>query len=1263
MSGYSYSGATLDHYGYGTEEHHIAATIIQCMVRRDQAIMFVDVLWEQTAAALSLQSIVRAFLARKKYLQMLSTMDQPSSLNKYQQRNPPRADSRASQLSSTQWSSDFDESEWEERYYQSSPEPSMVPASKKNINNQGMTKQSLAFYDNQQQTPPLDNNDVKKFPENVPSQSQRLNNNDAGLKSVPSTGSVAAQRKAIELAERQKKLEEAKEEAERKERALERRRRAEAKQRIRLEQIEREKQQQEQPSQVPVEQAREQPPPSSVPQPPMYSNVGPPATPESEDSQPISPTLARLQNQGQVKRTADRLATKTPDIPEGAPLTSGDNSPLRQRLDGSGVAMRAAASLRTESMDRVASRPPSRQNDTEEVVAQGALLRAAESFGSSLQKTQNRVTENDAAAVAVPGVAAQRAAKFEQDAAWAAAAKWRDMAAEHARTKPFKFELSDNSVAPMIGFGSAFEPGMQDQKAKRQSGNSITLGAAGAGEYVKDSQLSLFGSGSTSAPGMVQMRSNGDDITRGAAAGKSIHQGGTFATSGSLNAPGMGKGKYVSPEVAGSAGGASVHQGGTLLTNGSVHAPGMVSNNSNKNSGNKYGGTSCDTGISLFGMGSTLSQANFEETRQKLGAGNADFDVHQSVSSTDLPLWSLGSSISVAAMEDQKHRQSMANSITFGATAGGYGHKNNAGSSAVSLWSLGSSQTTGMSRGSLGVRTNTNGASSQALGSATLMSFGSSGTPGMQRDIPTSSVQPVVCSSEPSLLMMGSTNTAGMQVIKNDHGNNGSRNILPGGNQSDPDAEYQGGSSRYTGTKWKVGNHGAATLAMNESNYTSQKAMMVSSQSAVGGLNNQQSKIDHDKMVSVDKSGGGTLSTSGSHATMGRRNASEVDGAGRSITYGAEVTGKSVYSGPTFSTGGSAALNSKPNKIVEQKMLSNAKPTVHRPPNSPKQQVSMGRQSALAKVPPPVPAVSAYEYQRKHEESGPLPPSVSNRRGRSPEKSFSYNNYTNDDEENDDRSNRGNSISLRRNRSPDKLLNQSTSGGGSSRTSAGQQAVDRAMARAKAAAAVIAASQSEPTPTTSRRYESTIRRGEDQPSSTTRRYDSTRRDERSTTTGRNLRSESNTRQNDREEYDSFDNEQISSASILRDALRKKREQPSASKQYGSYSRDLPPAPPSESDLYSDLSSTYSSSNINQDESISSHRHHNNNGNSRRNIIEKLLNTDKLVGTEEGRERRERARLERQAARQARSLAATSQTSDSYSYEPSTSSRRHRALMV
>jgi hypothetical protein len=61
---------------------------------------------------------------------MLYAMGHHATFNKYRQRNMQqnlgRPDSRASQLSSTNWASeDFDESEWEERYYQSSPEPYM----------------------------------------------------------------------------------------------------------------------------------------------------------------------------------------------------------------------------------------------------------------------------------------------------------------------------------------------------------------------------------------------------------------------------------------------------------------------------------------------------------------------------------------------------------------------------------------------------------------------------------------------------------------------------------------------------------------------------------------------------------------------------------------------------------------------------------------------------------------------------------------------------------------------------------------------------------------------------------------------------------------------------------------------------------------------------------------------------------------------------------------------------------------------------------
>jgi len=73
-----YAESEYDDDNQGTEEEHAAATVIQCMVRRDQAIMFVDVLWEQTAAALSLQAVVRAYLTRTKFSKILRARKQIS---------------------------------------------------------------------------------------------------------------------------------------------------------------------------------------------------------------------------------------------------------------------------------------------------------------------------------------------------------------------------------------------------------------------------------------------------------------------------------------------------------------------------------------------------------------------------------------------------------------------------------------------------------------------------------------------------------------------------------------------------------------------------------------------------------------------------------------------------------------------------------------------------------------------------------------------------------------------------------------------------------------------------------------------------------------------------------------------------------------------------------------------------------------------------------------------------------------------------------
>lgn len=121
---------------------------------------------------------------------------------------------------------------------------------------------------------------------------------------------------------------------------------------------------------------------------------------EEEESQPISPTISKLNETKMVKKAKERIIkARTPENDPDEPI-----SPGRQRLDGSGLTQRVTDKLRSESEDRVGSRPPSRQNDTEEVVAQGALLRAAESFGSSLQRARNRISnENDAHHVAVKG--------------------------------------------------------------------------------------------------------------------------------------------------------------------------------------------------------------------------------------------------------------------------------------------------------------------------------------------------------------------------------------------------------------------------------------------------------------------------------------------------------------------------------------------------------------------------------------------------------------------------------------------------------------------------------------------------------------------------------------------------------------------------------------------------------------------------------------------------------------------------------------------
>ena len=135
--------------------------------------------------------------------------------------------------------------------------------------------------------------------------------------------------------------------------------------------------------------------------------------------------------------------------------------------------------------------------------------------------------------------------------------------------------------------------------------------------------------GSTYAPGMAK-GAGGSDNVRGAAAGKSTHHGATFVTAGSLNAPGMEKAKHVSRETVG-AQLRSVDRGGvaTKMSMGSSSAPGMAhqSKAGREAAALADGATpdgatlagvhtkSVDTGLSLFAMGSVLTQVGETRTR------------------------------------------------------------------------------------------------------------------------------------------------------------------------------------------------------------------------------------------------------------------------------------------------------------------------------------------------------------------------------------------------------------------------------------------------------------------------------------------------------------------------------------------------------------------------------------------------------------------------------------------------------------------------
>jgi hypothetical protein len=373
--------------------------------------------------------------------------------------------------------------------------------------------------------------------------------------------------------------------------------------------------------------------------------------------------------------------------------------------------------------------------------------------------------------------------------------------------RKFKHSLSGHNVVMGLSMGSQGMPGM-DNKVHNQF--HVAVQAARFVSKVGQSEVSLFCDSSRTAPGMAKEVSRSDNLV-GANTGKALHQGATFVTAGSLNAPGMLKGNGARPasiETLGASAGSSYVLAvdstgycGTLLTNGSSKAPGMShhklagranpgdnNNGSGSSSGvGEYGTAvahlpkSVDTGLSLFAMGSALSQAKAAEARLKAEweAEHADMAADMAAASgldpseggeegavkwngggmtshvpgtntfgstmrmqpsADLPLWSLGSSISVAALAEtggrSLHSANVASSNTFGATVSSSGGSV-AQNSAIPLWSLGSATAPGMQRPDVytaaGVRSNCS-AASQSAAPATLLSFGSSGAPGMTRE-------------------------------------------------------------------------------------------------------------------------------------------------------------------------------------------------------------------------------------------------------------------------------------------------------------------------------------------------------------------------------------------------------------------------------------------------------------------------------------------------------------------------------------------------
>lgn len=568
---------------------------------------------------------------------------------------------------------------------------------------------------------------------------------------------------------------------------------------------------------------------------------------------------------------------------------------------------------------------------------------------------------------------------------------------ERPMRKPFKHGLSGNSVAPMLSMGSQNMLGMErcSRVGTFISGDGITAGAT-SGRSVWSGSTMVTG-GSVHTPGMAKATERSSNVL-GLAAGRSVHHGGTFVTTGSLEsldndawAAADAAKKKKSPEILGAISGKSAwEEGGTLLTNGSVNTPGMAQapasgmiryppsrkidsdlpkSNTNTSASaplpkcsleicsasiggaitrGAAAGKSVDKGLSLFAMGSMLSEANAEVERHKQQRSDSEARFRH-VASTELPLWSLGSKLSIAAAEEERQNsvqqriKGAGGGAVFGNTFGAAAALGVVQNSAIPMLSLGSTTAPGMHGSERAITRarcgNTHGfvsvlpsSSSSCLWSktstATLLNSGSVGTtPGMSRNKAfhtsgNSLLGAVTVSSTSTstggggcvgLLMMGSVGTSGMARDSK---------RVPG---------------VWSNTGGAVAGFPLQTSTVGTKTTSSDQASLVLDQTISNGCDDPNYSIAAERDLfgntfgaaaagkSVDFSGGGTMLTSGSHGAMERSWSAGVivgQSGGRSITHGADATGKPVFTGITFGTGGSSGLRVAENTAKQHYNLS-----------------------------------------------------------------------------------------------------------------------------------------------------------------------------------------------------------------------------------------------------------------------------------------------------------------------------------------------------